>query len=165
MAHEPPTAAFLPDREAVVRACEQFGETYETQGHGAAMARFIGLVMEQGEIGEEYAARPAPDPAAFGMPSEDDGSRDDPLFRNLPSCNTYEPEAERLREMGDRLVLAVGEDSGETLAARGAVSVAAALGKQAAVVPGDHGGFMGEVYGQPAGKPEEFAVALRELLV
>lgn len=164
VAHEPPTAAFLPDRDAVVDACEQLRASYETQGHGAAMARFIALVMEQGEIGAEYAARPAPDPAAFGMPTEDDGSRDDPLFRNVPACNTYVPDVQALQHLGDRLVLAVGADSGESFAARGAVSVAAALGTQAAVVPGDHGGFMGEVYGQPAGKPEEFAGALRELL-
>ena len=92
MAHEPPTAVFLPDRKAVVPACEQLRATYETDGHGAAMARFIALVMEQGELDEGYADRPGPDPAAFGMPPGDDGSRDDPLFRNMPSSITYAPE-------------------------------------------------------------------------
>ncbi|ANS79415.1 putative hydrolases or acyltransferases (alpha/beta hydrolase superfamily) [Serinicoccus hydrothermalis] len=162
--HEPPLATFLPDRDTLLAACEDLRATYEREGHAAAMAGFITLVMTPGEIDAAYLEQPAADPAAFEMPTEDDGSRDDPLFRNLPACNALEPDLERLRELGDRLVLVVGEDSGETFAARGARSVARALGQEAVVVPGDHGGFMGEVYGQPAGKPEEFAVALRELL-
>lgn len=164
VAHEPPVATLLPDREVLVRACEDLRQTYADQGHGSAMAKFIGLVMADGELDAGYLDQPAPDPAAFGMPAEDDGSRDDPLFRNLPASNVYEPDVEMLARLGERLVLAVGEDSGETFAARGARSVARALGQEAVVVPGDHGGFMGAVYGQPAGKPAEFAAALREIL-
>ncbi|WP_238335660.1 alpha/beta fold hydrolase [Serinicoccus kebangsaanensis] len=164
VAHEPPLATYLPDRETLLAACADLEQTYERDGHGHAMAQFIALVMAPGELDAAYLQQPAPDPAAFGMPAEDDGSRDDPLFRNLPACNALELDVERLGTLGDRLVLAVGEDSGETFAARGARSVARALGGEAVVVPGDHGGFMGEVYGQPAGKPEEFAAALREIL-
>ena len=39
----------------------------------------------QGEFTDDYFAQPAPDPAAFGMPTDDDGSRDDPLLSG-PSC-------------------------------------------------------------------------------
>ncbi|WP_298752162.1 hypothetical protein [uncultured Serinicoccus sp.] len=128
------------------------------------MARFIALVVADGELDETYLRRPAPDPAAFGMPADDDGTRDDPLLRNQRSCTAYEPDLERLRALGDRLVLAAGEDSGDTLAARAARSVARALRREAVVVPGDHGGFMGELHGRPAGRPAEFAAALREIL-
>jgi hypothetical protein len=38
------------------------------------------LASWQGEFTDEYFAQPAPDPVAFGMPTEDDGSRDDPLL-------------------------------------------------------------------------------------
>ena len=164
VAHEPPLATYLPDREVALAACEQVRRTYEQDGHGAAMARFMTLVMAPGELDESFLDRPAPDPASFGMPTGDDGSRDDPLFRNMPACNALELDLGRLRDLGDRVVLAVGEDSGQALAARGARSVAQALGAEAVVVPGDHGGFMGEVYGRPAGRPDEFAAALRRLL-
>ncbi|WP_022923532.1 alpha/beta fold hydrolase [Serinicoccus marinus] len=164
VAHEPPLATYLPDREPLLAACEDLRATYERDGHGAAMAKFITLVMVLGPIDDSYLQQPTPDPAAFGMPAGDDGSRDDALFRNLPACNAYEPDLEALGALGDRLVVAVGEESGETFATRGARSVAQALGQEAVVVPGDHGGYMGEVYGQPAGKPEEFAAALREIL-
>lgn len=164
VAHEPPTAAHLPDRDVLVRVCERLRETYLRSGHGPAMAGFIALVMTEGELDESYLEHPAPDPAAFGLPAQDDGSRADPLFRNLPACNTYSPDVATLRSRGTDVVLAVGEDSGETFAARGARSLAAALGREAAVVPGDHGGFMGAVYGQPAGRPEEFAQRLVQIL-
>ena len=61
MAHEPPTAVFLPDRKAVVRACEQLRATYETDGHGAAMARFMTRVMTPGELDESFLDQPAPE--------------------------------------------------------------------------------------------------------
>jgi hypothetical protein len=38
------------------------------------MAAFIGMTSWRGEFTDEYFAQPAPDPAAFGMPTEDDGS-------------------------------------------------------------------------------------------
>lgn len=164
VSHEPPTAALLPDREVLVRACERLRETYLRQGHGAAMAAFIALVTVEGELDDGYLGRPDPDPASFGLPTQDDGSRTDPLFRNLPACNAYRPDVETLRTRGEQVVLAVGEDSGETFAARGARSVAAALGREAVVLPGDHGGFMGAAYGRPAGRPEEFARRLVQLL-
>ncbi|WP_083518640.1 alpha/beta fold hydrolase [Serinicoccus chungangensis] len=164
MAHEPPLVTYLPDREVALAACEEVRRTYERDGHGPAMARFMALVMAPGELDESFLGRPAPDPAAFGIPPGDDGSRDDPLFRNMPACNALELDPDRLRDLGGRVVLAVGEDSGDTPAARGARSVAQALGAEAVVVPGDHGGFMGEVYGRPAGRPDEFAAALREIL-
>ena len=39
------------------------------------MAKFIALVMRDGEVPADYVDRPAPDPASFGMSSEDDGER------------------------------------------------------------------------------------------
>ena len=51
------------------------------------MAKFIALVMGQGELPADYLDQPAPDPAQFGQSSEDDGSRDNPLMRNMPACN------------------------------------------------------------------------------
>jgi pimeloyl-ACP methyl ester carboxylesterase len=163
VAHEPPTAALLPDREQALAVCRDIRETYERSGRGPAMAKFIAFVMHSGEVPADYLDRPAPDPAQFGMSADDDGTRTDPLMRNMPPCNDFEPDVESLRALGDRLVVAVGAESHDELAARGARSVAEAVGVPVAVFPGGHGGFLGGEYGQQ-GDPDGFAAALRSVL-
>ncbi len=163
VAHEPPTAALLPDREAVLAVCRDMRATYDAQGSGPAMAKFISFVMFEGPVSEDYLDQPVPDPAMFGLPSEDDGSRTDPLMRNLLGCTSYEPDIEALAALGDRLVIAVGVESGEQMAARGGRSVAEALGVPATEYPSNHGGFLGGEYGQQ-GDPEAFAAALHASL-
>src|ERR1039457_4805764 len=80
VAHEPPLLPVLPDAEAAERARAHFRDAYVAKGRGAGMAAFIAMTSWRGEFTEDYFARPTPDPAQFGMPSEDDGSRDDPLL-------------------------------------------------------------------------------------
>lgn len=163
VAHEPPTAALLPDRDAVLAVCHDMRETYEREGSGAAMAKFIPFVMYDGPVTEAYLDQPVPDPSVFGMSSEDDGSRTDPLMRNIPGCNVYEPDLAALGALGDRLVIAYGVESGQQMAARGGRSVAEALGREAVEFPSDHGGFLGGEYGQH-GDPDGFAAALHAVL-
>src|SRR5437588_7136583 len=74
VAHEPPASQELPDREAVVAAAVDIHETYLRSGFGPAMAKFIALTSHDGPVPAGWADRPAPDPAAFGLPAEDDGS-------------------------------------------------------------------------------------------
>src|SRR5699024_10914752 len=92
VAHEPPAATLLPDRDAALAACRDIRRTYQAEGLGPAMAMFISLVSHVGPIPDDYSgSQPAPDPAAFGLPTEDDGSRDDPLVgQNIITCNAYE---------------------------------------------------------------------------
>src|SRR5579859_3870153 len=71
VAHEPPASQELPDREAALAACVDINQTYQRGGFGPAMAKFIALVSAQGPLPEDYAGRPAPDPATFGLPAED----------------------------------------------------------------------------------------------
>lgn len=163
VAHEPPTAALLPDRDAILAVCEDMRATYDREGGGPAMAKFIPFVMHDGPVTEAYLDRPAPDPAMFGMSSEDDGSRTDPLMRNLPGCVAYQPDLEALAAFDDRLVVAVGVESGQQMAARGGRSVAEALGRPAVEFPSNHGGFLGGEHGQ-TGDPDGFAAALRAVL-
>lgn len=163
VAHEPPMAAFLPDRDAVLDVCRDLRATYESKGAGPAMAKFIPFVMYDGLVGEDYLDQPAPDPSMFGMSSDDDGSRDDPLIRNIPACIAYRPDLEALGALGDRLVLAAGVESGQTMAARGARSVAEALGRPVTEFPSNHGGFLGGEHGQQ-GDPDGFAAVLRSAL-
>src|SRR6185295_12108326 len=80
VAHEPPTAAMVPDREFALAANKDIAETYQRSGFGPAMAKFIGAVSYDGPITADYLAQPAPDPAMFGLPAADDGTRTDPLL-------------------------------------------------------------------------------------
>src|SRR3954462_15657142 len=80
VAHEPPLIPVLPDAQAAERARAGFRDAYEAGGTGAGMAAFIAMTSWQGEFTDEYFSQPAPDPALFGMPTENDGSRDDPLL-------------------------------------------------------------------------------------
>ena len=168
VAHEPPLTAMLPDHEQAQAVTDDILAAYDQGGRGPAMARFIRMVMHRGPITEEYLATPAPDPATFGLPTEDDGSRDDPLMANLRADEAdLSPHLDALRSSSARLVVAVGEDGGGPadgeLTARATYAVAAALGQDAAVFPGGHDGFLGGEYGQH-GKPVEFAARLREVL-
>ncbi len=80
VAHEPPLASVLPDREGAMALTQAIADTYQRDGFGAGMAQFIVAVSHKGPITTEFATQPAPDPAMFGMPAEDDGTRTDPLL-------------------------------------------------------------------------------------
>jgi pimeloyl-ACP methyl ester carboxylesterase len=164
VAHEPPAAQALPDREQALAATADVHETYMREGKGPGMAKFIALTSVQGPIPADYTEQPAPDPAAFGMPTEDDGSRDDPLLaQNMISCTHYEPDYDALRSAPTRVVLGVGAESEDMFAYRAGVGVAERLGADPVVFPGGHGGFLGGEFGYQ-GDPDAFAVTLREVL-
>jgi pimeloyl-ACP methyl ester carboxylesterase len=164
VAHEPPLIPVLPDAEAAERARAGFRDAYEARGRGAGMAAFIAMTSWQGEFTDAYFAQPAPDPAAFGMPAEDDGSRGDPLLSDRSwAVSSYRPDADALTAAPTRIVIAVGEESMGTFTGRTAVATAELLGQEATVFPSHHGGFMGGEFGY-AGQPEEFARRLRDVL-
>lgn len=164
VAHEPPLAALLPDRDAVLAANRDIGETYRRSGFGPAMAKFLQLVMVHGPLPASYADQPDADPAEFGLPTHDDGSREDPLLgQNNRTCVPYEPDLAALTAAATRLVVVAGEESLRQLTGRAAASLAEALGVKLVIFPSHHGGFLGGEFGQ-YGQPERFAVRLREVL-
>jgi hypothetical protein len=128
------------------------------------MAAFIAMTSWRGEFTDEYFAQPAPDPAAFGMPTGDDGSRDDPLLSDRSSAVTsYRPDVDALVAAPTRVVIAVGEESDSVFTGRTSAAIAGLLGQRATVFPSHHGGFLGPESGYP-GKPEAFARRLSEVL-
>ena len=164
VAHEPPLPTLLPDREAALAAARAVNETYMGRGWGAGMAHFIAIVSHHGKFTADFARQPAPDPAMYGLPTEDDGSRNDPLLGlALVGSIRYEPDLEALRTASTRIVMAAGAESEGTLANRGALAVAERLGAQPVIFPSNHGGFLGGEYGQ-MGEPDAFAAKLREVL-
>jgi pimeloyl-ACP methyl ester carboxylesterase len=164
VAHEPPLASILTDREPALAAARAVHETYQRSGFGAGMAHFIAVVSHSGPFAADFARQPAPDPAMFGLPAGDDGSRTDPLLGlNMISCTHYEPDVDALRLASTTIVLAAGEESTGTMANRCAFAVADRLGTEPVVFPGGHDGFLGGEYGQ-TGDPDTFAAKLREVL-
>ncbi|QFG20784.1 alpha/beta fold hydrolase [Actinomadura sp. WMMB 499] len=164
VAHEPPLLPVLPDARAAERAQAGVRDAYQAKGWGAGMAAFVAMTTWQGEFTDEYFARPAPDPAAFGMPAEDDGSRDDPLLSDRSwAVSGYRPDVEALTAAPTRIVIAVGEESRGVITGRTSEATAELLGRRATVFPSHHGGFMGGEFGQ-TGQPEAFARTLRDVL-
>lgn len=168
VAHEPPLVRYLPDADVAKRVTQDMHSTYQNEGVGPAMAKFITLVSHVGELTDEYLQQPAPDPAMFGLPTEDDGKRDDALLgQNLLSSTFFEPDIAALKRSvasgHPRLVIAVGEQSKGQLASRAATGIAAQIGAEVVTFPSDHGGFLGGEYGQH-GDPDAFAAKLHEVL-
>lgn len=127
VAHEPPVVPVLPDAERAFAAERLVQLAYDKSGWGAGMAGFIALTSWQGEFTDEFAA---PDPAAFGLPTEDDGSRDDPLLSGASNAVTaYQPDVDALRAAPTRVVIAAGIESTGTLTWRTAEATAELLGR------------------------------------
>lgn len=163
VAHEPPLVALLEDRETAIRVIDDIVETYHRAGYGPAMAKFIQLVMVRGPLPDDYLDHPAPDPARFGLPSVDDGTRDDLLLSGNLSMPPFVPDIDALRATPVRVIPAIGALGEGGLARRGGEAIAKLLGVDPVVFPGDHGGFAANAW-SPNNDPAAFAAKLRELL-
>jgi pimeloyl-ACP methyl ester carboxylesterase len=163
VAHEPPLLGVLPDALQAFEAEKRVQDAYHQRGWGAGMAAFIALTSWQGEFTDDFGAE-LPDPAAFGLPTGDDGSRGDPLLSGISNAITsYQPDIPELSAASTRVVVAAGIESTGTLTWRSSSALADELDQELAVFPSNHGGFLGDEYGQP-GQPEAFATRLREVL-
>jgi pimeloyl-ACP methyl ester carboxylesterase len=158
VAHEPPLATVLPDREEALAVTDDIHETYEREGLGPAMAKFIAFTSVRGQTPPDLPNH-APNPADVGLPTEDDGSRDHPLLGpHMIYVTRYEPDFDSLRGASTRIVVAGGAESDGTFPYRAALAVAERLGTEAVIFPSHHGGF-----GQQ-GDPDAFAATLRRVL-
>lgn len=163
VAHEPPLLEVLPDASTVRLAFRRVSEVYHQRGFGAGMAGFIALTSVEGEFTPDFLSRPTPDPAMFGLPTVDDGSRDNVLLSGVSDPVTdYHVDAEELGGAQSRVVVAAGIESRNQVPGRAAAELAKTLGTELVMFPSHHGGFNGGE-GPYAGKPEEFAEKLREV--
>lgn len=164
VAHEPPLVTLLVDRDVALRVQADIVATYQRDGYGPAMAKFIQLVMHTGPLPPDYLDHAAPDPATFGLPTDDDGSRDDLLLSRNLAMPAFEPDVAAVRASSVRIVPAIGTQGDGTLARRGGEALAAAIGVDPIVFPGDHGGFAANQW-SPSNDPTAFAAKLREVLL
>jgi hypothetical protein len=159
-----PTAQVLPDREQALATVAAIRETYNRDGLGPSMAKFIALTSLEGPIPADFAAQPPPDPANFGLPTEDDGTRDDALVgQNVVTCTSYEHDFDALQAASTRIVIGAGAESEGQMANRGAVGVAEQLHTDPVIFPSHHAGFLGGEFGM-TGDPDGFAATLRQVL-
>jgi len=161
--HEPPLVTLLEDRDMAIRVNADIVDTYQRDGFGPAMAKFIQLVMRQSPLSDDYLDQPAPEPTQYGLPTEDDGSRDDPLLSGNLAMPPFEPDTDALRQSSVRIVPAIGEAGEGSLARRGGEALATLLAVPPVVFPGDHGGFAANQW-SPNNDPAAFAGRLREVL-
>ena len=165
VAHEPPLASVLPDSENAKAAARAVHETYMRSGFNAGMAHFIAVVSHEGEFPDDFASRPAPDPAMFGMPTEDDGSRDGRAdgaehHRRHALRARLRRTAEGVHPDGARRRRRVDADHGwSRRKGRGR-----AAGDGARHLPGWPRRVHGRRVWPAAGEPEAFAAKLREVL-
>ena len=163
IAHEPPLQEILPDAEEVRAAWQRLLQTYQERGWGWGMAAFIDLTALRGPVPEGFGTE-VTDPATFGLPTEDNGTRDDPLLSGAAAAiSSYRPDVAALADAPARVVVAGGVESEGTLPWRAAAALAEQLGTALSEFPSDHGGFLGGEFGQ-TGKPEAFAARLKEVL-
>ena len=164
VAHEPPLAALVPDPEHALAACRDIHETYQRDGMGPAMAKFIAIVSHQGPITAAYSSRPP-------RTRRCSACRPRTTARGTTCCSVRtccparptSPTSTRSARRRPASSSRVGAESEGQLARRGAEAVAERLGTAPDVFPSDHGGFLGGEYGQN-GQPEAFAARLREVL-
>jgi pimeloyl-ACP methyl ester carboxylesterase len=145
VSHEPPLVALLEDREMAMKVNADI------------------VVMRQSPLPDDYLDQPAPDPAQFGLPTEDDGSRDDLLLSGNLAMPPFVPDAGALRASPVRLIPAIGALGEGGLARRGGEALATLLGVEPVIFPGDHGGFAANEW-SPGNDPAAFAAKLKELL-
>lgn len=153
VAHEPPALALLPESARHPEVLDDIEATCRTAGVWPAMQKFMASAGIKG----------SPPPAPQGEPTPEmiEGKarmeRNLSLFlgKYLKPVGLYRPEFAALKATSVRIVPAVGEVSGG-LAHQGGLGLAEALGTEAVVFPGGHGGFDTNAH--------EFAEKLRQVL-
>ena len=80
VAHEPPAAQVLPDREQALAAVADIHATYEREGMGPAMAKFLTLTSLKGPIPPTSSTDRLPIPPTSGCRPRTTGSRYNPML-------------------------------------------------------------------------------------
>lgn len=135
--HEPPMTSLLPDQEAEARRTAAMDEAYRTGGAFAAIAVFL----EGTGLGDPAGQPEEPSPEMREHMAAMKPNLDFFFQHLMHATGDYRPDYDRLRELTDRITIAVGEDSGDQLAHRAAVALADRLGLTPVPYPGHHGGF------------------------
>jgi pimeloyl-ACP methyl ester carboxylesterase len=150
IAHEPPVLELLPDAAEQRAATDDVVATFERDGLGAAMQKFM---VNAGFV-NDGAGAPGPPP---GEPSEQDLADGTRFLRHeLQATTRYQPDIAALTAAPTRVVVGLDVDSGALVTFRTSTALAEQLGSPPVEFPGDHGAFLGD--------PKGFADTVRKVL-
>lgn len=154
VAHEPPVLSLLPDGRQLIDLIEETKRLRETDGDEAAMARFGASLGGTEEPGAEFEPGLDVDPEVEGRMM---GNVRRFFTAEASAVIRYRPDLAALSDLAARLLLVVGEESGDQYPARAGRAVAAAVGAPLVEFPSQHWGY--------TLRPRRFADALRAVLV
>lgn len=150
VAHEPPLAQLLDDRERQLALQEETVATFAAGDTLGAVRKFManaGFVMPEEVFLQAFGGERSPQEAA--------GERYFYLHE-LRGTVTWQPDLDVLRATPVNLIIGIGETSAGQLCDRASRALAAALKLEPVMFPGGHGGFMEDA--------AKFAARLREVV-
>ena len=155
VAHEPPLVELLPAGDPRRAEGQAIYETYQKEGVGAAMARFMATAgMDEPEAPAEMSAE-AQAVVAEAM-ARVEQNLDFFLGHYMMPITSYEPDFAALEAASTRIEVGVGEASVGQETYDTALALAERLGTEAVAFPGDHVGM--------STHPEAFVGTLDEVL-
>lgn len=142
VAHEPPSMMLLSDPSEEVAAAQSLYNTYRREGADAAMQKFFSdNGLSDGPEQEEAPPEFAPTPEAAETFARVSGNFEYWLAHGIMPLSLYRPDVSALRKGQPRVVVGVGEESaGQPIDSMGR-ALAAKLGTEPVLFPGDHMGF------------------------
>jgi pimeloyl-ACP methyl ester carboxylesterase len=150
VAHEPPLLTLLPDAEERLASTDENIAIYHREGVGAAWMRFMS------DAGYELRGHDALPPPH--EPSERELYDSARFFvHELRFTVGHRPDVEALKTGPTRVVVGIGDESGQLLTNRTTAELADLLGIARVRFPGGHTGFIDH--------PEKFAEILRTVLL
>jgi pimeloyl-ACP methyl ester carboxylesterase len=155
ISHEPGAARLLSEDERLrsMQVHEEVQQIYRREGLAAAMKKMVAISGVRFDDREPDVELPQPSgPRAASMAANLNFF----LTHDAPFAHQYELDMTLLQAAADRIVVAAGRTSGETMPRRSAMALAERLGTQIVEFPGGHSGY--------ALRPREFASRLREVL-
>jgi hypothetical protein len=150
IAHEPPLAQLLDDRDQQFAANEDVTATFASGDRLGAVRKFManaGLVMPEEMFLQMFGGEKTPDELA---------SERFFYLHELRGTAVWTPDLDALRPVASRLVIGIGDASAGQFCDRTSRALAAGLGIEPAMFPGSHGGFMED--------PAKFAARFREVV-
>ncbi|ADB53508.1 alpha/beta fold hydrolase [Conexibacter woesei] len=150
VAHEPPLDELLDDREQVQAQTDEIIATHAAGDHVGAWRKFLAqasIELPPGVVEQ-----------AFGDDRDPQKLADERFWfaRELRATVRWRPDLAALRAAPTRIVVGIGDESAGQSCDRTSRALAAELGLQPVLFPGDHTGFVDD--------PERFAVRLRAVL-
>jgi len=150
IAHEPPLADLLPDRDALAAGTDEMIATYLA---GDALGAWRGFFAQAGIELPEGALE-----AMFGGERDPRHVADERRWfaHEVRASTFWRPDPAALRGCGARIVVGIGEESAGQLCDRASRALASSLDTAPVLFPGDHTGFVDA--------PEPFAAKLSSIL-